>query len=113
MYITGFGETDDVSVSQPEDLTYREIDGQYYVTNPNRHSITILDKHAFGVLQACQSRTVSEVIRTEDIELADQESAQYLLTFLKELEQNGLINLEGRKGKPGTVFQKGGIDEDK
>lgn len=48
-------------IKQLSNLTYREIDGLYYVTNPIRREVVVFNDLAFRILQLADKRTVEVV----------------------------------------------------
>lgn len=48
-------------ITQLSNLTYREIDGLYYVTNPVRREVVVLNDSAFRILQLADKKTVEDV----------------------------------------------------
>lgn len=48
-------------VRQAANLIYRVVDGKYYVTNPERRELVVLNEAGFKILQAAHDCTVHEV----------------------------------------------------
>ena len=48
-------------LSQPPDLVYRAVDGRYFVTNPGRREVVVLNRAGFAVLELCHQRTIKSL----------------------------------------------------
>lgn len=80
-------------IKQPSNLTYREVDGLYYITNIVRHEVVVLNESAFKILQLSNQRTIEEVLDlTSDNEQNMKFNRDETLMFLESLRSAGLID---------------------
>jgi len=88
-------------VRQAANLTYRVVDGKYYVTNPERRELVVLNEDGFKILQAAHDFTVQEIYmrccEVDTTESAPRSAARSLsrddiLTFLGRLREVSLID---------------------
>jgi hypothetical protein len=56
-------EISDAAIRQAPGLVFRNVDGLYYVTNPNRHEVAVINHAAFCVLELSDGQPFEEVCR--------------------------------------------------
>lgn len=79
-------------LEQPLNLVFRQINGRYFVTVPERRKVIVLNRAGFKVLELCHQRTLASVrsalavgdplVDTNDLE-----------KFLRSLEAHGLLTV--------------------
>ncbi len=53
----------DAAIRQAPGLVFRNVDGLYYITNPNRHEVAVINHAAFCVLELSDGQPVEELCR--------------------------------------------------
>jgi len=75
------------NVKQAPNLVYRVIDGKYYVTNPIRHEIVILNRPGFYLLQVADGCSIKHLCLRlfENGDLASEINQTHLVFSHKEV----------------------------
>lgn len=80
-------------VIQTPYLTYRKIRGQYWITNPNRREVVVINEAGFNILRLCDRIGSLELYQRLKAQEPDSEYSA-LREFLGSLANVGLIRFQ-------------------
>jgi len=86
-------------VSQPRHLTYKEVDGQFFVTNHDTQEIVVLNRRGFDILRLCQDRTIAGIcvcLSRDAAQSIPPIKSEEVIEFLSSLLNIGLIRVDKR-----------------